>query len=215
MRTHVQLARTARTALFATLALAACASSSGGGPQETLRRYVAAIEADQPVAAYALLDESQRRQLSQAEFVARWRTLKPELKAQAAQLQAALQKPIGARAMLVYPSGTRAVLSLDPQSRWQIEEGIAVTPHTATPIDAIRAFIRAVESRSYEAVTKLLAKSVRENIEQDIVDRMAKLKAALGQEIEVTGNKAKLQYDAKYKIELLNEDGQWRVLDID
>jgi len=44
---------------------------------------------------------------------------------------------------------------------------------------------------------------------------MTKLKQALGQEIEVTGNRARIQYDPRFKIELVNEDGEWRVLDLD
>jgi len=124
-------------------------------------------------------------------------------------------KPITAHAMLAYPSGPRATLSLEKNTEWKIEESIAVAPAAATPIEAIRAFIRAVEQRSYEAVMRTLAKSVRENIERDIEERISKLKAALNQEIEVTGNRARLQYDPKFRIELLNEDGQWRVQDLD
>lgn len=205
--------------LLATAALAVvlpgCPAVTGAGPQETLHKYVAAIDADQPVVAYALLDEGLRRQMTQAEFVSRWQALKPELKAQAALIRTALAKPVTARALLSFPAGPRAHLTLERGSEWKIEEGIAVAPQAATPIEAIRAFIRAVEQRSYETVMRTLVKSVRENIERDINERMSKLKAALNQEIEVNGNKARLQYDPKFKIELMNEDGQWKILDLD
>ncbi len=201
--------------VLALLSLTGCPSTTGTGPQDTLRRYADAIDADQPVAAYALLDEGLRRQMTQAEFVSRWRELRAELKVQAGLIRAALAKPIAARAVLTYPTGPRAQLTLERGSDWKLEEGIAVAPGAATPIEAIRAFIRAVESRSYEAVMRTLAKSVRENIERDVQERISKLKAALNQEIEVTGNRARLQYDPKFRIELMNEDGQWRVLDLD
>jgi hypothetical protein len=203
------------TAAVLALALSGCPAAQSAGPQETLRKYVAAIDADQPVAAYALLDEGLHRQMTQAEFVSRWRALKPELKAQADLIRAALAKPVAARAVLSYPAGPRAQLTLERGSEWKIEEGISVAPRAATPIEAIRVFIRAVEQRSYETVMRTLAKSVRENIERDITERISKLKAALNQEIEVTGNKARLQYDPKFKIELMNEDGQWKILDLD
>lgn len=203
------------TSLLVVLVLSGCPTATGAGPQDTLLKYVAAVEGDQPGVAYALLDENLRRQMTQAEFETRWKELRVELKAQAALIRAALAKPIAARAVLTYPAGPRALLTLERGSEWRIEEGIAVAPGAATPIEAIRAFIRAVESRSYEAVMRTLSKGVRENIERDITERMTKLKAALNQEIEVTGNKARLQYDPKFRIELLNEDGQWRVLDLD
>ena len=196
------------------LIVSGCGAAQQGGPQDTLRRYIDAINANQPAAAYALMDESVRRQMTLSEFVARWKSVQPELKEQAVQLRESLAKPIKARAQITYLTGTRASLLLD-ESRWQIDEGIAVTVATATPIDALRAFVRAVEQRSYDAVMKLLAKQVRENIERDIGERLSKLKQSLNQEIEVTGNRARLQYDPRYKIELTNEDGQWKVLDFD
>ena len=196
------------------LFVAGCGAAQQSGPQGTLRQYIDAINANQPAAAYALMDESVRRQMTLSEFVARWKSVQPELREQAAQLRETLAKPIKARAQLTYPTGTRATLLLD-DSRWQLDEGIAVTVATATPIDALRAFVRAVEQRSYDAVVKLLAKQVRENIERDIGERLSKLKQSLNQEIEVTGNRARLQYDPRYKIELTNEDGQWKVMDFD
>jgi hypothetical protein len=200
--------------LVVCLALGACASPQKGGPQGTLHAYIAAIDRNQPAVAYALMDESIRRQMTLTEFVAKWRTIQPELREQAAQLKTTLSKPIKARAQITYQTGTRANLVYD-EAGWQIDEGIAVSALAATPVDALKAFIRAVEQRSYEGVMKLLSKQVRENIDRDISERLTKLKAALNQEIEVTGNRAKLQYDPRYKIELSNEDGQWRVLDFD
>jgi hypothetical protein len=200
--------------ILLSLAEAGCGSARWAGPQDTLQRYLAAIDKNNPVEAYALMDESLRRQMTQTEFVTKWNAHQQELKEQAVAIRAAWSKPLKARAQITYASGTRAHLSLEDR-RWQIDEGIAVTLQAATPIDALRAFIRAVEQRSYEGVMKLLAKPVRENIERDINDRLSKLKQALNQEIEVTGSRARIQYDPRFKIELTNEDGQWKVQDFD
>lgn len=192
----------------------ACANTSSGGPQETLRRYAKAVEADRPEEAYALMDESVRKQMTPSEFAARWKGLRAELLSQSTLLKAAAEKPIRARAQVTLPNGGHANLSLTNES-WRIEDGVAFSGGAATPADALRAFIRAVESRNYEAVMRLLARSVRENIERDIAERTAKLKRSLNQEIEVTGGRARLQYDAKYKIELIQEEGEWRIQDLD
>jgi hypothetical protein len=194
--------------------LGACSGAVKTGPQETLQRYVHAVESDHPTDAYALLDESVRKQMTPTEFLARWKSLRVELQAQAAQLKPLLGKPIKARAQVSFPSGSRANLSYAADV-WKIDDGIALSGGAATPADALRAFIRAVESRNYELVMRFLARSVRESIERDITERAAKLKQALNQEIEVTGGRARLQYDPRYKIELIQEEGEWRILDLD
>jgi hypothetical protein len=194
--------------------LVACSGVAKTGPQETLRRYVHAIESDHPTDAYVLLDESIRKQMTPTEFIARWKSLRVELQAQAVQLKPLLGKPVKARAQVSFPSGARASLSY-ADDLWKIDDGIALSGGAATPADALRAFIRAVESRNYELVMRFLARSVRDSIERDITERVAKLKHALNHEIEVTGGRARLQYDPRYKIELIQEEGEWRILDLD
>ena len=192
----------------------ACAGSSRVGPHETLRRYVEAVETDRPDDAYRLLDEGVRSRMTPAEFASQWKSLRAELQAQAVRLKAALGKPVKARAQVSYPAGGRAMLSYS-DDRWRIDDGVALSGGAATPSDALKAFVRAVESRSYEAVMRLLARSVRESIERDVAERVAKLKEAAGQEIEVTGVRARLQYAPRFKVELIHEEGEWRILDLD
>jgi hypothetical protein len=47
------------------------------------------------------------------------------------------------------------------------------------------------------------------------LDRLNRLKQGLNREIEVTGNKARLRYHRRYKIELIKENGRWKILDFD
>lgn len=200
--------------VFGVLIAVSCAPHQAVGPEEALRRYIAAIENDQPRVAYSFLDEAGRKRVSEAQFVSRWKDLRPELQAQAAALKAALVRPPMAKAELSYPAGARAELSYQ-EGRWRLDRPVTISPRTATPLEAIQAFIQAVERREYQAVMPLLAKPVRERIERDIQSRLTKLKEALGQEIEVTGSTARLQYNTSLKIELTNEEGQWRVVDVD
>ncbi|MCC6751196.1 MAG: hypothetical protein IT371_26325 [Deltaproteobacteria bacterium] len=191
-----------------------CAAGPARGPQDALRRYVNAIRDDQPQAAYALLDENTRRLMTQNEFTARWKTLRPELLTQASQVRARVDQPFPITAKLNYPGGTRAQLRF-AEGAWRIDGGVSVALQSGSPAEALKAFVRAVEQRSYEAVMKLLARSVRESVERDINERLTKLKEAMKGEIEVNGDRARLQYDPRYKVELVNEDGQWRIADFD
>ena len=194
----------------------ACATSTADGPKQMVERYIAAINRDDPQAAYALLGEQVQRQITAAEFAARWKQVKPELRRQASQLGSSAERPMEIGATVTYRGGTRARLRF-ADGQWRIDGGISVSFQTATPLEALRTFIRAVERRSYDAVLKLLSRSVRQSIERDINDRLAKLKRWLGRdgEVEITGDRARVRYDARYKIELVNEDGQWKILDFD
>ncbi|MCA9667553.1 MAG: hypothetical protein KC503_18260 [Myxococcales bacterium] len=196
---------------------AACGGAAQkSSPQAALKRYIAAIDRDDAKTAYDLLSESVRRGITRSEFVDRWKKLKPELVTQAKQLAARLEQPLDVTARVSYPGGTRARLRY-ADNNWRIDGGISVAFQTATPMDAIKAFVRAVQQRSYEAVMKLLARSVRKGIEQDIQERMSKIQRWIKNEneIEVTGQRARVRYDARYKLELVKEDGQWKILDFD
>lgn len=201
----------AKSLLGLLLVLPACGGSSSG-PDQVVRQYIAAINANRPEQAYSLLDAKTRRQVSKNQFVNRWNQARAELKDQAALLRAGLDKPFQIRAHVEYAQGAVSDLSY-VDGRWRIKEGITIKLQTATPEDAVRAFIQAVEQRDYETVMQLLSRSAREVIEREINDRVSRAKAALKQQIEVTGNKARVQYGPSDKLELIKEDGQWRIND--
>jgi len=183
------------------------------GPRTVVDQYVAAIRNHRPDLAYDLLDETVRRRVSKNEFTTRWRSAQEELEDQARGLESGTVKP-AVRATVEFGDGVTADLVF-VDGEWRISEGITVKLQTATPTDALRAFVKAVEERDYRAVMKLVSKSMRETIEREISDRLERLKKGLDREIEVTGNKARFQYDRRYKIELIKEDGQWKILDFD
>lgn len=198
-------------ALLLLAGLASCGQDKG--PQKVVDQYVAAIRTNRPDLAYDLLDEAVRRRVSKNEFSTRWRNARGELEDQARGLESAKTKP-AVRATVTFGDGVTADLVFI-KGEWRISEGITVKLQAATPTDALRAFVKAVEERDYQAVMQLVSKSMRETIEREISDRLERLKKSLDREIEVTGNKARFQYDRRYKIELIKEDGQWKILDFD
>ncbi len=183
--------------------------------EHTLQRYIMSIQKNRPAIAYDLLDKRVRYQVTKEEFIAKWKTVQPELKAQARQLQALLNQKIKmqAKAQVIFPSGVRAKLGYYSNG-WQIEEELLSAQEAGTPAEVLRAFFNAIEQRNYKRVMQLLAKSLRESIEREIADRQANLKRALQQEIEIIGNRARLDYGPGHKIELIKEEGQWRVLQL-
>ncbi len=208
------LVPSAGATLVLALVAGGCASVHRSGPAAAITDYLAAIETDQPAAAYSLLSESLRKQITEQDFTVRWKSLRPELQAQAGPLRAALSKGLEARAAVVSASGVRALLA-HREKQWQVEESPVGPLATRTPAETLKAFVRAVEERDFDAVMRLLAKPFRESVEKEINERISKLRQALDREIEVSGQRARLRYDPRFKLELINEDGQWKIVTID
>lgn len=179
------------------------------GQREVLQHYIKAVEANKPEAAYALLHEDVRRQVSQAEFAARWKTVRPELGAQIQQLAERMARPIEARATVTYESGIEAKLRTSADNYWKIDEGISVTFQTLTPIDAVRAFLKAVKAGQFRVVMSLMAEETR----QDVQNWLVEMEKALSAEIPVTGNRAEVRFGRDYFIKLVRVKDQWKILD--
>jgi hypothetical protein len=179
------------------------------GQQHVLQKYIIAVQTNQPEAAYSLLNEDIRRRVSKAEFISRWKHVRKELQDQAKQLQARLNKPIPAKAKVVYESGVEAKLSTSKDNFWKIDEGISVTFHTLTPIDAVRAFLKAVRSGQYRTVMSLMAQATRKEVERWLVE----MEKSLSEGITVTGNRAEVRFGKDYFIKLIRVKNQWKILD--
>ena len=204
--------------LVLTLGLAGCSGGSrGSGPQDVLQRYLKAIETDQPTVAYDLLHKNVRRSVSRTEFIRRWKEMRPELKAQAATLKKQPKLSVKAGASLVYSSGIRMKVVYDKSKRWNLENGFPVVAHTPTPVHAIKAFLSAVEQRNFRALMKLLSKSKQQRTEERVDTWVSGLKEALelADEIEVSGTTARLKFGNRHSIELVQQEGQWKVTSVD
>ncbi|NOY94131.1 MAG: hypothetical protein GXP55_23345, partial [Deltaproteobacteria bacterium] len=94
-----------------------CASTGCGsapparGATETLRAYVAAVRADDPHAAYQLLDAATRARTSEADFGRRMREARAELLEQAEALARGLDRqPARVEARIDLADGERVLL---------------------------------------------------------------------------------------------------------
>jgi hypothetical protein len=180
-------------------------------PEDLLNRYLKTVEDDDPKSAWTLLGEKVQGEMTESEFIRGWREFRLEIRERAKLVKEKLKGPIGISAKLLYPSGLEVDLTWS--HGWKIQKNLFVP--CRTPQEAITVILAAAEQRNLPALMRLLSKSTRDSIEQLIRDRIEKLKKANGQEIEVNGNRARLQLDARSKIELIFEDGQWRILEID
>lgn len=210
--------------LVGALVLVACASAPDPGPDETLRTARERLAKDDPAAGHALLSADLRRRWPRDRFDTRWRETAPERSERAAALAATGPLSVSAR---TGPGPGQVELRLE-EGGWRIASGAVPGMRLHTPEDAVLALAEAADRRDLPAVLALLSRPVRERVERNLTERLEKLRAALvrdggGHEADpraprspradIDGDHATFTVDAGFRIELVREGGEWRVLD--
>ena len=186
------------------------ASRSSADPEPALAAWRKAIAANDAHAAYALLSSSLRARVSEPDFALQWKAAQADLSAQEDALQSAhtLRQATGELA------DGRAWPLVREVDHWRVAAVHPLAPGGDTPEDALRRLVAAIDARDFDAVLALLAEPLRGSLEQALADRVARLKAAMRRgPIEASGNTARLRYDPRYHLDLVQENGRWRVAD--
>ena len=179
-------------------------------PEPALVAWRAAISKNDAHAAYALLSASRRARVSENDFALQWKAAQADLSAQ----EDAIAAPHTLRQATGELSDGRAWPLVREGDRWRLATVHPLAPGGDTPEDALRRLIAAVDERDFDAVLGLLAEPLRETLAQALSDRGARLKAALRRgPIEASGNTARIRYDTRYHLDLVQENGRWRVAD--
>jgi hypothetical protein len=203
-----------RAAALAALALLiGCAHRprhAGGDPAPLLGAWAEAIARDQPTLAYKLLSADVRAHLGEGDFTTAWRSALPDLQSQreALRTQTRLRQ-----ADAELPDGRALALAREGQ-HWRIASPRPLGIGGDTPEDTVRRLLAAVEARDFDAVLALLADPLRSTLEQAVGDRVERLKAALRRgPLDSAGTPARIRYDSRYHLDLVQENGKWRVAD--
>ena len=88
--------------------------------------------------------------------------------------------------------------------------------HAATPEEALRLFAKALEARQFDFVLALLGEPLGIEVDRQLRERIERLRIALetGLPLEVTGDRARLQYDPRFRLDLKRQEGEWRIVDL-
>lgn len=185
--------------------------------------YLAALRADDPHRAYALLSEEVRKEVSYDRFAEEWKAHATERAHQSQGLAADLagDADLGERAKIVFPDGK--TLSLHRQSgTWRLEAPLLVRTHAATPHIAVEVFAEALAARDYQGVMHILTARRRQGIGRQVDAFVKSLSHHLEDQrtrISLVGkDRAELVWDdgaMRYKVILRLEGDEWRVDDID
>jgi hypothetical protein len=207
--------------VMAAALLAACPgprTRSDRPPSTAVQAWLDAVVRDDPRGAYDLLAAPVRKDMTYEVFARRWQESRPERERQVSALTAALKEDprLGERGKLFLTDG-KVVAMIHEPGGWRIEAPLLSSARAATPQDALRLLIAAIESHSYEGVLRLLTSTRREGLRDVTEAFVTGLKANIGQGIEVRGDRATIQWSdgkRRWKVTLKKENGEWRIDDL-
>lgn len=207
--------------------LAGCGAGTGGAsPEGTLQAFAEAIRGERWSQAYDLMSDGYRQHVSREEFVRHMRSHPGE----AQRLAAAIDdtgSPVAVTARVPYEEG-EAVHLVREEDAWHIDGNVVDFYDQSTPRAAIRSFVRAMEQRRYDVILRFVPEADREGMtteqmreawegegREEIERLLANLRANLDNPIEVVGDRATMPYGERYSVQLVREDGVWKIEDPD
>lgn len=202
------------TVLSCALLVGCGAAGAPPHPQDAVRAYLAAVRAHDADAAYALLSTTQQAAISKEEFVRAFRENRAELADQVNALSRLGPRDVVAVGEVTYGDGESAALVLEGGD-WRISGGVAEAYSLRSPQQALRSLRRALERRSYDALMRILARRSRSQVDDEVRRLVDALHDAQNLEVVVDGDRARVEYEPGHVIELLREDGEWRIVDLD
>lgn len=195
--------------------LACCGGTARRSPgTSVLKEYLEAIEGDDPQAAYRLMDEGYRKRVSKEQYLKRWKTYRKELLEYARRARAALKEKKNKEVTVEakFKSGQSTTLVWQ-DGKWRLHEGAGTEIAGSGPKSTLIALVRAVDERDFKAFLKLLTRGRRRALVREIFKRLERLKANLDRPLEKRGTRVRFQYDSRHYIDLVKEDGVWKIYD--
>ncbi len=193
-------------------------------PEATVTAFSEALRAGRHRDAYERLSADYRQRVPFEEFE-RYLEDHPEEARDIAAMLARLDGDAEVSAHVRYADGQELSL-VQEQGTWRIVGNPANVYDQSTPRAAIRSFVRAMERRRYDIVLRFVPTAsaegmteerLRESFEGDgreEVERLlATLRANLDNPIEEVGERATMAYGEGASMQLIFEDGAWKVED--
>lgn len=214
-------------AIFGAATCVALGSVAGcGGPvgpsspaADGVRAYLRALESDDARAAYDLLTEHARKELSFDEFELQWKQSEKERQWQLRALQDGVKgnPEVGERAAIHFPDGKLVQLEREGRA-WRLESELVTRTRAKRPRDAVRLFADAIAQRDLEAVLGVLTERRRTGLMKQVEGFVAGIGKRVNHRIDLIGTeRAELRWDEngiRYRIVLRKEADEWRVDDI-
>lgn len=197
-----------------------------GDVKTVVNGFARALEEHRFEAAYGMMDDAYRARVSLETFVTGLESNAEETAALADSLAGA-----GAnaerRATVVYAPGNTPPGRLELRygsGRWAIATDVATFYDQSTPRAALQSFVRAVRTKRYDVVMRLLPDENKAGVTAERmhetwtgegraeVERIIEhLGAHLDAPIEVIGGRATMPYGQGQRVQFVRENGRWKI----
>jgi len=204
------------------LAMASGCRKQGRGatsPEKLRDAHVAALQAGDARAAYALLSPQTRAATPYEAFEKRWNENAEEREAtiEAAESLPADQQGATRSGTTVHEGG-RVLTWTEVSGRYVVASGLPGRARAATPAEAIRSFITAVRTADLEEIRGLLADDLAARLDEDWEARAKALEDALetpgALELSSDLKRAALHYEPQRTMVLEQTPQGWRILSL-
>jgi len=212
--------------MSALLCASACAAGRPESPQDALGAYAAALRAGRASEAYALLSDDAKKDILFDSF----KRILRENPDEVAEIGRSLARPVGpprVTAVVKAPNGESLLLVLE-NGEWRVDGSAIDLYGQETPDAALRAFVRAFKNRRYDVLLRFVPDAEREGLgvdelkqawegeeRTDLEALVAAVEANLPDgRLEVAGDRATMAFGAGGTVELVREDGLWKVEDL-
>lgn len=207
--------------------LAGCgAARASADPAATLTAYADAVDAGRPADAYALLSTDAKKSIPFGTFQRMLKDNSEETK----ELAQALRRPASAPRVTaaVTPQGGPPLLLVYEDGEWRVDAASVDLYSQSTPERAVAAFIRAYENRRFDILLRFVPDAQKQGLDaaalqkawtaeqKDDIERLIQaLRAQLPTaRFELLGDRATLAFGSGGTLELVREEGLWKVEDL-
>lgn len=193
-------------------------------PAATVRAFGVAISEERFEDAYRLTSTAYRQRVSLEEFRSHLQQNDEERR----ELAGALTRvagPAEQTAIIYYDEGRELQLRREGE-RWLVADNVVDFYDQSTPRAALRTFIRALERKRYDVMLRLIPEADKHGItvermrqawEEEQPEEMQRLLSNLRQHIdnpiERVGDHATMPYGDRAAVQLLREEGVWKIED--
>ncbi|MDX9720241.1 MAG: hypothetical protein RBU37_05820 [Myxococcota bacterium] len=192
------------------LAFSACAGRAPH-PEQFFDEYAKAVEEGRADDVYEMLGEQQRNGMDREQFRAFFAQYREEMLQQAAQIRRGIQEgalDIQARV----PVGGRSEIAMHYRDGlWAFQEAIPISARASSPEPTLVALSAAVEQNDMALLLSMLSKEKRDTLKAELGVIRDSLRKLDEDDIVVDGEVATIYLDFGLKLELLFEEGSWRI----
>ncbi len=207
--------RAAPTVLLLALLHAGCAHIEPPPGRRALEAYLRAVRSKDPKALYDLMAPEYRKRVPLQAFQRVWHRYQRELQEEARNVARRVARGQGPRVEArVAFGGSKAKTRLGwTRSGWRVLAGLGTEAAGVGPKGLVVALIRALQSGNLGQFLELLSRSRRRALLRALSERVAGLKLLLTRPLEASGDRLRIYYGERRYLDLVLEDGVWRLYD--